>query len=197
MLQSNATKYIGLRDINGVQCHGWERSVPDDSDVITFSWWVREAGYPNLVDLFWERLKAATDGPDLYSGNVESLEVDEKLVPSVSSESLLKALDGEYILPGPGGDPIRNPGVLPSGKGSVMPVGDFKYMSDRELADIAAYAPGSSSPFGHGVFVYPSVGGGNFGPPQFIPLEGGVLRLDAADLNSDGYSDLVVINQRT
>ena len=31
-------------------------------------------------------------------------------------ESLLKALDGEYILPGPGGDPIRNPGVLPSGK---------------------------------------------------------------------------------
>ena len=31
-------------------------------------------------------------------------------------ESLLKALDGEYVLPGPGGDPIRNPGVLPSGK---------------------------------------------------------------------------------
>ena len=31
-------------------------------------------------------------------------------------ESLLKALDGQYVLPGPGGDPIRNPGVLPSGK---------------------------------------------------------------------------------
>ena len=31
-------------------------------------------------------------------------------------QSLLKALDGEYVLPGPGGDPIRNPGVLPSGK---------------------------------------------------------------------------------
>jgi len=31
-------------------------------------------------------------------------------------ESLLRCLDGEYILPGPGGDPIRNPGVLPSGK---------------------------------------------------------------------------------
>ncbi len=31
-------------------------------------------------------------------------------------ESLLKALDGNYVLPGPGGDPIRNPGVLPSGK---------------------------------------------------------------------------------
>jgi magnesium chelatase subunit H len=30
--------------------------------------------------------------------------------------SLLRALDGEYVLPGPGGDPIRNPGVLPSGK---------------------------------------------------------------------------------
>ncbi len=31
-------------------------------------------------------------------------------------DSLLKALDGDYVLPGPGGDPIRNPGVLPSGK---------------------------------------------------------------------------------
>ncbi|NJR70905.1 MAG: magnesium chelatase subunit H [Synechococcales cyanobacterium CRU_2_2] len=30
--------------------------------------------------------------------------------------SLIKALDGEYVLPGPGGDPIRNPNVLPSGK---------------------------------------------------------------------------------
>ena len=29
--------------------------------------------------------------------------------------ALLKALGGEYVLPGPGGDPIRNPGVLPSG----------------------------------------------------------------------------------
>ncbi|WP_071518226.1 magnesium chelatase subunit H [Geitlerinema sp. PCC 9228] len=30
--------------------------------------------------------------------------------------SLLRALEGEYILPGPGGDPIRNPNVLPTGK---------------------------------------------------------------------------------
>jgi magnesium chelatase subunit H len=30
--------------------------------------------------------------------------------------SLIKALDGEYVIPGPGGDPIRNPNVLPSGK---------------------------------------------------------------------------------
>jgi magnesium chelatase subunit H len=30
--------------------------------------------------------------------------------------SLIKALEGEYILPGPGGDPIRNPDVLPTGK---------------------------------------------------------------------------------
>ncbi len=30
--------------------------------------------------------------------------------------SLLKGLEGEYILPGPGGDPIRNPDVLPTGK---------------------------------------------------------------------------------
>eukprot|EP00597_Dinobryon_sp_UTEXLB2267_P003576 CAMPEP_0170079374 /NCGR_PEP_ID=MMETSP0019_2-20121128/15771_1 /TAXON_ID=98059 /ORGANISM="Dinobryon sp., Strain UTEXLB2267" /LENGTH=1316 /DNA_ID=CAMNT_0010292799 /DNA_START=302 /DNA_END=4252 /DNA_ORIENTATION=+ len=30
--------------------------------------------------------------------------------------SLLDALDGKYIVPGPGGDPIRNPDVLPTGK---------------------------------------------------------------------------------
>ena len=29
---------------------------------------------------------------------------------------LLNALDGKYIIPGPGGDPIRNPDVLPTGK---------------------------------------------------------------------------------
>lgn len=27
-----------------------------------------------------------------------------------------EALSGKYVLPGPGGDPIRNPGVLPTGK---------------------------------------------------------------------------------
>merc|ERR1719379_1112900 len=30
--------------------------------------------------------------------------------------ALLEGLDGKYILPGPGGDPIRNPLVLPTGK---------------------------------------------------------------------------------
>jgi magnesium chelatase subunit H len=29
---------------------------------------------------------------------------------------MLKALEGEYVIPGPGGDPIRNPDVLPTGK---------------------------------------------------------------------------------
>merc|ERR1719267_157512 len=30
--------------------------------------------------------------------------------------ALLEGLDGKFILPGPGGDPIRNPAVLPTGK---------------------------------------------------------------------------------
>ncbi|HEY9809417.1 MAG TPA: magnesium chelatase subunit H [Halomicronema sp.] len=30
--------------------------------------------------------------------------------------AMLQALEGEYVLPGPGGDPIRNPDVLPTGK---------------------------------------------------------------------------------
>jgi len=40
----------------------------------------------------------------------------EQICADQEMESLLRALDGEYVLPGPGGDPIRNPGVLPSGK---------------------------------------------------------------------------------
>ncbi len=28
----------------------------------------------------------------------------------------MQALEGKYTEPGPGGDPIRNPGVLPTGK---------------------------------------------------------------------------------
>ena len=40
----------------------------------------------------------------------------EQIVKDNELSSLLKALDGEYILPGPGGDPIRNPDVLPTGK---------------------------------------------------------------------------------
>jgi hydrogenobyrinic acid a,c-diamide cobaltochelatase (EC 6.6.1.2) len=30
--------------------------------------------------------------------------------------ALLRALEGEYITPGPGGDPVRTPEVLPTGK---------------------------------------------------------------------------------
>ncbi len=58
--------------------------------------------------------------------SVDSVELDklfaylrfclEQVCADMEMESLLRALDGEYVLPGPGGDPIRNPGVLPSGK---------------------------------------------------------------------------------
>jgi len=40
----------------------------------------------------------------------------EQICADMEMASLLRALDGEYVIPGPGGDPIRNPGVLPSGK---------------------------------------------------------------------------------
>jgi magnesium chelatase subunit H len=40
----------------------------------------------------------------------------EQVCADLEMQNLIKALDGEYILPGPGGDPIRNPNVLPSGK---------------------------------------------------------------------------------
>ena len=40
----------------------------------------------------------------------------KKLCESHELEALLKGLEGEYVLPGPGGDIVRNPDVLPTGK---------------------------------------------------------------------------------
>merc|ERR1739848_925225 len=40
----------------------------------------------------------------------------QHVVKDAELESLMKALRGEYVEPGPGGDPIRNPDVLPTGK---------------------------------------------------------------------------------
>ncbi len=40
----------------------------------------------------------------------------KQVVADNELESLLLGLGGNYILPGPGGDPIRNPDVLPTGK---------------------------------------------------------------------------------
>ena len=65
---------------------------------------LKEAGYPNVE-------------PDLLKPLFEFLEEGLKRVTAdFELGSLLKALEGQYILPGPGGDPIRNPNVLPTGK---------------------------------------------------------------------------------
>merc|ERR1711871_1843205 len=39
-----------------------------------------------------------------------------QVVADNEAGALMSALDGKYIIPGPGGDPIRNPDVLPTGK---------------------------------------------------------------------------------
>lgn len=40
----------------------------------------------------------------------------KQIVANNEVSAMLNALDGKYIIPGPGGDPIRNPDVLPTGK---------------------------------------------------------------------------------
>ncbi len=69
--------------------------------------WVKalhEAGYPK-VDT--EALKPLMEYLEFC---LEQVCADNEL------GALLKGLEGEYVLPGPGGDPIRNPDVLPTGK---------------------------------------------------------------------------------
>jgi magnesium chelatase subunit H len=55
--------------------------------------------------------------PDAIKPLFEYLEFCLKQVTADNElGALLKALEGEYVLPGPGGDPVRNPDVLPTGK---------------------------------------------------------------------------------
>ena len=63
-----------------------------------------EAGFPNIDQ---EAIKPLFEYLEFC---LEQVCADNEL------GSLLRALEGEYILPGPGGDPIRNPDVLPTGK---------------------------------------------------------------------------------
>ncbi|MBD2460656.1 magnesium chelatase subunit H [Oscillatoria sp. FACHB-1407] len=65
---------------------------------------LQEAGYPKVDP---EALKPLFDYLEFC---LKQVCADNEL------GALLKALEGEYILPGPGGDPIRNPDVLPTGK---------------------------------------------------------------------------------
>ena len=68
--------------------------------------------------------------------------------------ALLKGLEGEYVLPGPGGDPIRNPDVLPTGKNihaldpqsipTAAAVESAKIVVDRLLARNKAENDGKS-----------------------------------------------------
>jgi magnesium chelatase subunit H len=65
---------------------------------------LQESGYPN-VDA--EELKKLMEYLEFC---LQQVCADNEL------GALLKGLEGEYVLPGPGGDPIRNPDVLPTGK---------------------------------------------------------------------------------
>lgn len=63
-----------------------------------------ESGYPKV-------------DPELLKPLFEYLEFClEQVCADNELGGLLKALEGEYLLPGPGGDPVRNPLVLPTGK---------------------------------------------------------------------------------
>lgn len=69
--------------------------------------WVKalnEAGFPNVDQ------EALTPLVEYLEFCLNQVVADNEL------GALLQALEGEYVLPGPGGDPIRNPDVLPTGK---------------------------------------------------------------------------------
>ena len=65
---------------------------------------IRDAGFDKVTD---EQLQVLFDYLEFCL---------KQIVADNEVGALLSALDGKYIIPGPGGDPIRNPDVLPTGK---------------------------------------------------------------------------------
>jgi len=80
----------------------------------------------NIMSFFsggtpWKRALSESGFPDCKDDELnalfEYLEVClSEVVRNNELPSLMRALNGQYIEPGPGGDPIRNPDVLPTGK---------------------------------------------------------------------------------
>ncbi|GAB4146623.1 MAG: magnesium chelatase subunit H [Cyanobacteria bacterium J069] len=69
----------------------------------------------------WIEALAAAGYPKVNADDIKPLfEYLEFCLKQIVADNelgaLLQALEGEYVLPGPGGDPIRNPDVLPTGK---------------------------------------------------------------------------------
>ena len=65
---------------------------------------LNEAGFPNVDETYLKPL-------------FEYLQVClQQIVCNNELPGLMNALNGEYVPPGPGGDPVRNPDVLPTGK---------------------------------------------------------------------------------
>jgi len=101
----------------------------------------------NLVDGASEAALMA-QAPDLNAAQLESLKqlvaTNYQLGQDSEIEGMLKALDGRYIAPAPGGDLLRNPKVLPTGRNlhgidpfhipSAFAVKDAQRQSDKLIA---------------------------------------------------------------
>jgi cobalamin biosynthesis Mg chelatase CobN len=77
-------------------------------------------GIKGLPTIIAESLRRTMEDifKDNDAGNLKDVELNQEMCVCADNElgAMMKALDGEYVLPGPGGDPIRNPDVLPTGK---------------------------------------------------------------------------------
>lgn len=99
-------------------------------DITSFLWggspWkkaLESAGFPGVAE---DELKPLFEYLQVCLGEI----VRNNEVPS-----LIKALEGQFIEPGPGGDPIRNPDVLPTGKN--MHALDPNSIPTKAAADVA------------------------------------------------------------
>ncbi|MEM8546893.1 MAG: magnesium chelatase subunit H [Pseudomonadota bacterium] len=82
------------------------------------------------------RLPSDTDAKALF---VRLAEVDQQLAGNEETEALLRALDGRFIAPAPGGDLLRTPEILPTGR-NLHGFDPFRIPSAYAVADGARQA---------------------------------------------------------
>jgi magnesium chelatase subunit H len=103
---------------NGLHVVGEPMSAPQRAETLTAMFLDELSAYGTPAALVATILERGADAVDpLLAGTAQTIaRLDALLAADGELEGLVRALDGRYIVPAPGGDLLRTPEVLPTGR---------------------------------------------------------------------------------
>ena len=112
----------------------------------------------------WERKSLDLMLDSMRKGGILDPDIEDKLVASPPAEmrGLLAGLDGRYIAPGKGNDPLRSPEALPTGRnfhavdGDILPTRLGYGLGERLAAQAAAREAGKDMTGSEGIILWAS-----------------------------------------